>query len=163
LGLWSWSWSTPSSNATSPEDSKEATTFLRREQILLLIIAISVFGAGIADIVYTDVVPIRPYTSFFNTDLRLVSSQLGTSSGSGGLVGDIFGATIVIVLASSLFATVANFTTGRTLAHAGFTPNPNVTSTIGLVPIIQIIPFVFGAMVLAMTYAIFQRHIPGGL
>src|SRR5689334_11124274 len=40
------------------------------------------------------------------------------------LIGDIFGAVIVIVLASSLFGTVANFTTGITIAHTGFTPNP---------------------------------------
>jgi hypothetical protein len=78
------------------------------------------------------------------------------------LIGDIFGAVIVIVLASSLFGTVANFTTGITIAHTGFTPNPNVTQSIGFVPIIQLVPFVFGAMVLVMVYGIFQRHLPGG-
>jgi hypothetical protein len=85
------------------------------------------------------------------------------------LIGDIFGAVLITVLASSLFGTVANLTTGVTIAHSKFnnatitfTPNINITSSIGFVPIIQLVPFVFGAMVLVMVYAIFQRHIPGG-
>lgn len=82
---------------------------------------------------------------------------------TNSLIGDIFGAVIIVVLGSSLFGTVANFTTGITIAHAGFTVNPNVTASVGFVPIIQLIPFVFGAMVLLMVYAIFEKHLPGGL
>jgi hypothetical protein len=91
-----------------------------------------------------------------------VPFSIPSFSVKNALIGDIFGAVIVIVLASSLFGTVANFTTGITIAHTGFTPNTNVTQSIGFVPIIQLIPFVFGAMVLVMVYAIFQRHLPGG-
>jgi hypothetical protein len=82
---------------------------------------------------------------------------------TNSLVGDIFGAVIIVVLGSSLFGTVANFTTGITIAHAGFTVNPNITASVGFVPIIQLIPFVFAAMVLLMVYAIFEKHLPGGL
>jgi hypothetical protein len=118
-----------------------------------------VFGAGIVDVLYNDVVPIRPYTGFFQTNLNNIIRAVS----SAGVVGDLFGAVILIVLASSLFATLANLTTGRTIAHAGFTPNTNVTATVGLVPVIQLIPFFFGAMILLMTYAIFERRLPGGL
>lgn len=130
--------------------------FLR---ILLLTLFVSVFGAGVVDVLYNDVVPIRPYTAFFQTHL----TNIIRSVSSPGIVGDLFGAIILIVLASSLFTTIANLTTGRVIAHAGFTPNPNITSTVGLVPVIQLIPFLFGAMILLMTYAIFERRLPGGL
>jgi len=128
-------------------------------RLLFLTLLISIFGAGVVDVLYNDVIPIRPYTGFFQTNL----TNILKSTSSPGMVGDLFGAIIIIVLASSLFATIANLTTGRTIAHAGFTPNPNVTSTIGLVPVIQLIPFIFGAMILLMTYAIFERRLPGGL
>jgi len=128
-------------------------------RLLLITLFLSVFGAGVVDVLYNDVIPIRPYTGFFQTQL----SNITRATSGAGMVGDLFGAIIIIVLASSLFATIANLTTGRVIAHAGFTPNPNVTSTVGLVPIIQLIPFFFGAMILLMTYAIFERHLPGGL
>jgi len=79
------------------------------------------------------------------------------------IIGDVFGGVIVIVLGSSLFGVVANFTTGITVAHTGFTPNVNITQSIGFVPIVQLIPFLFGAMILLMVYAIFEKHLPGGL
>jgi hypothetical protein len=82
---------------------------------------------------------------------------------NASIIGDVFGGVIVIVLGSSLFGVVANFTTGITVAHTGFTPNVNVTASIGFVPIIQLIPFLFGAMILLMVYAIFEKHLPGGL
>jgi hypothetical protein len=126
---------------------------------LLLVLFTAVFGAGIADVAFSDVIPLRPYSHVFQTDLTTISRAVA----GGGLVSDIFGAILIIVLASSLFGTIANFTTGRTIAHAGFTVNPNITASVGMVPVIQLIPFAFGAMVLLMTYAIFERHLPGGL
>ncbi len=82
---------------------------------------------------------------------------------NASIVGDIFGAVIITILGSSLFGTIANFTTGITIAHTGFTPNVNVTASVGFVPIVQLIPFVFAAMILLMVYSIFQKHLPGGL
>ena len=59
----------------------------------------------------------------------------------------IFGMVIISVLAifliAALTAPVANLTTGITIAHTGFTPNPNVTQTPGLTPILQIYPLFF--------------------
>ena len=84
--------------------------------------------------------------------------------------GDLVGATIIIVLGSAFFGVVANLTTGITLTHSRFGnatitffPNPNVTGTIGFVPIIDLIPFVFGILILLGVYAIFERNLPGGL
>lgn len=128
------------------------------QRLLLIVIATSVFGAGVVDVLCADVIPLRPYTGIFQTDFKPIRAFV-----SHGLVGDLFGAMIIIVLGSSLFATVANLSTGRTIAHAGFTPNPNITSTAGMVPVIQLVPFVFGAMILAGVYAVFERHLPGGL
>ena len=65
-----------------------------------------------------------------------------------GAIGKIFGLVVLIVFASTQITNVANFTTGITIAHTGFTPNPNVTGTAGLVPLIQLIPFIFVAGIL---------------
>ena len=100
---------------------------------------------------------------FWINNASLPSFTPYTRLKNASIIGDIFGAVIIVVLGSSLFGTVANFTTGITIAHTGFTPNVNVTSSIGFVPIIQLIPFLFGAMVLLMIYAIFEKHLPGGL
>jgi len=82
----------------------------------------------------------------------------------------VFGGVIIVVLGASLFGVVANFTTGVTIAHSSFgnatlniKPNANITASVGFVPIIQLIPFLFGAMILLMVYAIFEKHLPGGL
>jgi len=42
----------------------------------------------------------------------------------------------------ALLPTLANLTTGITMAHTGFTPNPNVTSTPGLVTLVRTVPLV---------------------
>ena len=102
------------------------------------------------------------YQAWIN-NTRLPNFTPYTRLKNASIIGDIFGAVIIVVLGSSLFGTVANFTTGITITHAGFVPNVNVTSSIGFVPIIQLIPFLFGAMVLLMIYAIFEKHLPGGL
>lgn len=77
------------------------------------------------------------------------SSLVPTSMPSFGQVmnASIFGVVIIAVLAVFLVAVlvvpVANLTTGVTIAHTGFTPNANVTSTPGLVPIMQLYPLFF--------------------
>jgi hypothetical protein len=81
-----------------------------------------------------------------NLPLPDLSSLLGKYLRAFSNVG-IFGMVIVSVLAifliAALVAPVANLTTGITIAHTGFTPNPNVTSTPGLTPILQIYPLFF--------------------
>ena len=41
--------------------------------------------------------------------------------------------------------------------------NTNITATIGLVPLIRLIPFVFGALILLAVFAVFEPRFPGGL
>ena len=81
-----------------------------------------------------------------NLPLPDLSSLLGKYLRAFSNVG-IFGMVIVSVLAifliAALVAPVANLTTGITIAHTGFTPNPNVTGTPGLTPILQIYPLFF--------------------
>jgi len=96
--------------------------------------------------------------------------RLPRFSNSHSLTGDIFGAVIIVILGSSFFVSIANLTTGQTIVRHAFNnatitsiPNPNITGTPGFPAIIQIIPFVFGAMVLIMVYAVFQKRLPGGL
>ena len=129
------------------------------QRILLLTLFLATLGAGVTDVMASDVIPLRPYSHIFQTDLTSISRSVS----SGGIVGDLVGALVLIVFASSLFGTIANLTTGRTIAHAGFTPNPNITGTAGFVPVIQLIPFFFGAMILLMVYAVFEKRLPGGL
>ena len=68
-------------------------------------------------------------------------------SGLNGIRTNIFGtvilAVLVIFLIAALTGPVANLTTGITIAHTGFTPNANITSTPGLTPILQIYPLFF--------------------
>lgn len=58
-------------------------------------------------------------------------------------IGRLFGLLLLILIGASLLGPVANATTGITIAHTGFTPNPNVTATPGFVPLIQVLPLVF--------------------
>lgn len=75
-----------------------------------------------------------------------LTKELGTYLRGTNAVG-IFGMVIISVLAIFLIAAlvlpVANLTTGITISHTGFTPNPNVTSTPGLAPILQVYPLFF--------------------
>src|SRR3989454_12359049 len=77
-----------------------------------------------------------------------------------GAIGKIFGLVVLIVFASTQITNVANFTTGITIAHTGFTPNANITGTAGLVPLIQLIPFVYVALGLLVAVAIIE-HVSG--
>lgn len=71
---------------------------------------------------------------------------------AGHSIGKLFGILLLILIGASLLPSVANATTGITIAHTGFTPNPNVTGTPGFVPLIQILPLVFIGVLLG--YAI---------
>ena len=75
-------------------------------------------------------------------------------------ISTVLGAVIVIVFFSTQIGTVANFTTGITIAHTGFTPNPNITNTAGLVPLIQLVPFIYVALGLLVAIAIIE-HVSG--
>lgn len=65
-------------------------------------------------------------------------------------MGHIFVLLLLILIGASVLPAVANVTTGITIAHSSFgnatlnvKPNPNVTSTTGFVPLIQVVPLIF--------------------
>jgi len=78
------------------------------------------------------------------------SGHLGT-----GLIGEIFGAVIIIMIASALFPIVLNLTANRT----GFTSNANITSSasVAMLPIVNLLPFIFVAVMLIVIYAAFEK------
>jgi len=64
---------------------------------------------------------------------------------------------ILLVVADSIFLVagtiggISNLTTGITIAHTGYTVNKNVTSSLGLAPLLQLYPFMFAfGMLLAI-------------
>lgn len=50
---------------------------------------------------------------------------------------------IIVLVAAGMLGTIANLTTGITIAHTGFTPNPNVTGSPGYTSLIRVVPLVF--------------------
>jgi len=67
---------------------------------------------------------------------------------AGPHIGRLFGLLLLFIVGAALIPTIANATTGITIAHTGFTPNPNVTGTAGLTPLIQILPLIFVGVLL---------------
>lgn len=109
-------------------------------------------GTPIEQWLYTILGEIEPYEKPYEFE--------GTGH-SGSLIGNLFGIVIIVVIASALFPTVANLTTGITMNHTGFAPNANITSSIQkpMITLTQIIPVAFGALILLMIYAVVERHI----
>lgn len=77
----------------------------------------------------------------------------------------IFAVVIIAVLAifivAALISPVANLTTGVTIAHTGFTPNPNITGTPGLAPIMQLFPLVFAFLGIIIVVKFFSEEARG--
>ena len=83
--------------------------------------------------------------------MKMLRSFLQTLTNLSFLDGAI-GVVIVVFLVGALVGPIANFTTGITIAHTGFTPNPNVTQSPGAAPLLQIYPLffvIFGLVVIA--------------
>src|SRR5213594_3129548 len=79
---------------------------------------------------------------------HLPNFKLGNFSFVEGAIGVV----IVVFLIGALLGPIANFTTGLTIAHTGFTPNPNITASPGAAPLLQIYPLffaIFGLVVVA--------------
>jgi len=70
------------------------------------------------------------------------------SNAASAHIGRLFGILLLFIVGAALIPTIANATTGITIAHTGFTPNPNVTGTAGLTPLIQILPLIFVGILL---------------
>jgi hypothetical protein len=65
---------------------------------------------------------------------------------------------VIIFIVGALIGNVANATTGITIPHTGFTPNPNLTASPGAVPLTQLFPLVFIAVGLLGAFGFFKRH-----
>lgn len=123
--------------------------------LFFAILIVATVGAGLADMAYTDVVPLRPYTSLFN---NTPVSMIGRAS----ITTDVIMVTLLITLVAALIRVVANQTTGIVVAHSGFTPNGNLTGSPGVPSILPLYPlmFAFIGLVLAMKYL---RRSDGGI
>ena len=86
---------------------------------------------------------------FKNQLTNMDIGELGTS---------LFEVVIAIFIVASLIGNIANATTGITVPHTGFTPNPNLTASPGAVPLTQLFPLIFVALGLMAAFGYF-RHI----
>jgi hypothetical protein len=106
----------------------------------LVIILTATIGAGIADVAFSDVTPIRPYTSLFR-----YTPVWQTVHNASSIIGNIMIASLVILLISSLLVAVANRTTGIIIAHTGGPPvNTNLTGSPGTTSVIPLFPLILG-------------------
>jgi len=108
----------------------------------------------------TEIVPIRPYSAVFAPASVLLEPTRGVSNAQS-LVGEIFLIAIIIFFVGSLIGPVANRTTGITIPHAGFTVNPNITSSPGLVPLTQLLPFLLVAVGFIGAWTLFEKRSGG--
>ena len=58
----------------------------------------------------------------------------------------VIGVIIAGFVIGALIGPLANLTTGITIAHTGFTPNPNVTASPGATPLLQLYPLFFAIL-----------------
>ena len=126
--------------------------------LLLAVILTATVGAGIFDVAFSDVQPIRPYSHVF-TFAAPVSLTVGRSSDT--VLGDVITVSLIIILVASLVGAVASRTTGITISHTGFTPSINITGTPGLSGILQLFPLVFTFIGIAASAAYFRKQEAG--
>lgn len=74
---------------------------------------------------------------------------------AGPHIGHIFGLLLLILIGAAVIPSVANATTGITIAHSSFgnatlnvKPNPNVTGTPAYVTLIQVLPLIFVGIII---------------
>src|SRR5437899_3321151 len=107
---------------------------------LALILIVSFFAAGTVDVLFGDVIPVRPYDRVFQwRPLFQNSFQQASKTPLGSILTVLF----LILIIAAVAPSVANATTGITIAHAGFTPNPNLTRSPGVTAAVPILPLVF--------------------
>jgi len=70
----------------------------------------------------------------------------------------IFELIIVIFIVGALIGNIANATTGITIAHTGFTPNPNLTASPGAVPLTQLFPLIFISVGILGAFEYFKHR-----
>lgn len=107
-----------------------------------------------------DVVAFRFKATREHYELTVIGlrNRLSNLMDIGDLGTTIFEIVIVIFIIGALIGNIANVTTGITIPHAGFTPNPNLTASPGAVPLTQLYPLVFVALGLLAAFGYF-RHV----
>jgi len=121
----------------------------------------SFFGMGILDSA-TEIIPSRPYSAVFVPAIIGIEQSTRGVSNSHSLIGEIFLIAIIIFFIGSLIGPVANRTTGITIPHTGFTVNPNITASPGLVPLTQLLPFLLVAVGFVGAWTLFEKRSGGG-
>ena len=81
-----------------------------------------------------------------------------TNIKNASLLGEILFIAVIIFFVGSLIGPTANATTGITIPHTGFTVNPNVTNSPGLVPLTQLLPFLLVAVAFIGAFTLFEKH-----
>lgn len=109
----------------------------------------------------TEIVPVRPYSAVF-APASLFFEQARGLSNSHSLLSEILIIAVIIFFIGSLIGPVANRTTGITISHSGFTVNPNITASPGLVPLTQLLPFLLVAVGFIGAWTLFEKHESGG-
>jgi len=61
---------------------------------------------------------------------------------ASGQVKMILSVGIMLLFLAAILPSLANLSTGITIAHTGFTPNPNVTASPGYASAIRVLPLV---------------------
>jgi hypothetical protein len=108
---------------------------------LAIILVTSFFAAGTADVLFGDVIPIRPYDTFFKWTPQFQNGFQQAAPRTA--IGSILTLFLIILIVASTAASVANSTTGIVTAHQGFTPNINLTSSPGLKAAVPVLPLIF--------------------
>src|SRR2546422_2208695 len=133
---------------------KNRNLFIRLIPLVLILTA--TVGAGIFDVVFSDVVPNRPYTATFR--FAPVWQMLGRSS----IMADILVVSLAVMLVAALIAAVANRTTGIIIAHTGGPAvNGNLTGSPGASSLIPLYPLFFAFLGLIAVAAHLRRQEAG--
>jgi hypothetical protein len=77
---------------------------------------------------------------------------------NASIFGEVLVVAILIFFVSALIGPTANASTGITIPHTGFTVNPNITASPGLVPLTQLLPFLLVAVAFFGGLALFEKH-----
>jgi hypothetical protein len=110
---------------------------------LLLTLLTSFFAAGVADVAFNDVVPLRPYDLTLRQVGSIAVQNVVQKTGIGNSMSAVFTVLFIILIVASVAGAVANSTTGIVIAHQGFTPNPNLTASPGIRNTVPVLPLVF--------------------
>lgn len=135
------------------KNGKNRKLFIRLLPLILILTA--TIGQGLADIAFTDFVPVRPYSAAFRfTPIEMI--------GRFSIMGDVLIVSLVIVLIASLLVALANRTTGIVIAHSGGPAvNLNLSGSPGTTSVIPLLPLFFAFIGLVFVAVRLKREEAG--